>query len=413
MKIFIQTFGCRTNIYDTALIKAYINDDNIELTSENSADTIIVNSCSVTNSADAQCRNYIRKMNKLGKRVILTGCGANLLGKKLFEDGEIFGVFSMGLKSQIGEILYSNQPFFKITGTNFKDEKPLKTFSAHTKAFVKIEEGCDFSCSYCIIPHLRGKARSISESKILNEVEILAQNGFSEIVLTGTNIGSYGKDSGSNLARLLKKISIINGIKRIRLGSLEPSQIDDEFKEILGEIWLEKHLHIALQHTSQKMLNIMRRRNKALKDIELFEFLSKKGFALGTDFIVGHPGESEEIWLEALENFKKFPLTHIHAFVYSKRDNTHSATMKNDVSGDVAKKRLKILQSIVLENSLKFRNANKRPLNVLVEQFKNGFYEGYDEFYVKMRLKSSINLTKQWIKVENYVIKNDGNFAEF
>lgn len=412
MKVFIQTFGCRTNIYDTALIESYLNDDKITLCDENSADIIIVNSCSVTNSAQIQCKSYIKKMNNLGKKVILTGCSANLLGKNLFENGEIFGVFSMSLKAKIGEMLRENEPFLRLNSANFKDEKLINTFHSHTKAFVKIQEGCDFSCSYCIIPQLRLKSRSLDEKQILNQIKLLAQNNFTEIVLTGTNIGSYGKDTHSNLAILLKKISQISGIKRIRLGSLEPSQIDDEFKEILDEPWLEKHLHIALQHTSQKMLNIMRRRNTALKDIELFKFLRQKGFALGTDFIVGHPGESDEIWDEALQNFKEFPLTHLHAFVYSKRDNTHSATLKNTVCGDVARKRLKILRQIVEANSIDFRKANFRPLNVLIEQFKNGFYEGYDEFYVKMRVKSLANLTKKWIKVDDYVITNNGNLAQ-
>lgn len=412
MKVFVKTFGCRTNIYDSELIKK-------ELTSavlthdEKDADIIIVNSCTVTNGADSDVRNYINRANRLGKKVLLTGCGVVSRGKELFEKGSVFGVFGMSEKEKVGEFVNSQKKFFELGNLKFSDKNLVTSYENHTKAFIKIQEGCNFNCAYCIIPSVRGKSRSINESLIINEAKELVANGFSEIVLTGTNIGSYGKDKNSTLGKLIANLGKIQGIKRIRLGSVEPSQIDSSFREILRESWFEKHLHIALQHTSQKMLSIMRRRNKALKDLELFCELAELGFALGTDFIVAHPGESEEIWSEAVENFKKFPITHIHAFIFSPRDNTHSATLPHDINGETAKKRLKMLQNIVLLNNLEFRKKHyNKFLDVLIERKNGEFYEGFDQFYNKILVKSNQNLAKKWVEIKKYEITTNANLAE-
>lgn len=410
-KIYFKTFGCRTNIYDTELMKSYIKDYEITSDEEN-ADIVVINSCTVTNSADSGVRSYINGVKKRGAKVILTGCGAVSKGKELFDKNSVFGVIGASKKEDINSLLKFQKPFFELGNLESIDKNIVTNYENHTKAFIKIQEGCDFVCSYCIIPSVRGKARSMDEESIINEAKILASNGYNELVLTGTNIGSYGKDTNSSLGKLLGRLGLINGIKRIRLGSIEPSQIDESFREILKESWLERHLHIALQHTSEEMLRIMRRRNRALKDIELFLELRELGFALGTDFIVGHPGESERIWLEAVENFKKFPLTHLHCFAYSPRDNTHSATMKTDVSGDVAKNRMKILKEIVFQNNLKFRLENKIALNVLVEQKNGEFYEGFDQFYNKVRIKTDKDIIKEWTVIDEYEIKDEANYAK-
>ena len=409
-KIFFKTFGCRTNIYDTELLKSYIKDYEIT-NDEESADIVVINSCTVTNSADSGVRNYINGVKRRGAKVVLTGCGAVSKGKELFNSG-IFGVLGASKKSDLNELLKQEKPFFELGNLNSVDKNIVTNYENHTKAFIKIQEGCNFSCSYCIIPSVRGKARSMDEAMILKEARILAQNGYNELVLTGTNIGSYGKDTNSSLGKLLANLGKISGIRRIRLGSIEPSQIDESFREILKEEWLERHLHIALQHTSQAMLKIMRRRNNAFSDLELFNELSSLGFALGTDYIVGHPGESEEIWAEALENFKKFPITHLHAFVYSPRRDTHSATLKSDVSGDVAKSRLKILQGIALQNNENFRKKHNGALKILVEQKNGEFYEGFDQFYNKAKILSQKDITKEWVEVSEYEVKPDANYAK-
>lgn len=409
-KIFFKTFGCRTNIYDTELLKSYIKDYEIT-NDEEVADIVVINSCTVTNSADSGVRNYINGVKRRGAKVILTGCGAVSKGKELFNSG-IFGVLGASKKSDLNELLKQEKPFFELGNLNSVDKNIVTNYENHTKAFIKIQEGCNFNCSYCIIPSVRGKARSMDEAMILKEARILAQNGYNELVLTGTNIGSYGKDTNSSLGKLLANLGKISGIRRIRLGSIEPSQIDESFREILKEEWLERHLHIALQHTSQAMLKIMRRRNNAFSDLELFNELSSLGFALGTDYIVGHPGESEEIWAEAVENFKKFPITHLHAFVYSPRRDTHSATLKSDVSGDVAKSRLKILQGIALQNNENFRKKHNVALKILVEQKNGDFYEGFDQFYNKAKISSQNDITKEWLEVSEYEIKPDANYAK-
>ncbi|WP_103641076.1 tRNA (N(6)-L-threonylcarbamoyladenosine(37)-C(2))-methylthiotransferase MtaB [Campylobacter concisus] len=409
-KIFFKTFGCRTNIYDTELLKSYIKDYEIT-NDEESADIVVINSCTVTNSADSGVRNYINGVKRRGAKVVLTGCGAVSKGKELFNSG-IFGVLGASKKSDLNELLKQEKPFFELGNLNSVDKNIVTNYENHTKAFIKIQEGCNFSCSYCIIPSVRGKARSMDEAMILKEARILAQNGYNELVLTGTNIGSYGKDTNSSLGKLLANLGKISGIRRIRLGSIEPSQIDESFREILKEEWLERHLHIALQHTSQAMLKIMRRRNNAFSDLELFNELSSLGFALGTDYIVGHPGESEEIWTEAVENFKEFPITHLHAFVYSPRRDTHSATLKSDVSGDVAKSRLKILQGIALQNNENFRKKHNGALKILVEQKNSEFYEGFDQFYNKAKILSQKDITKEWVEVSEYEVKPDANYAK-
>jgi len=409
-KIFFKTFGCRTNIYDTELLKSYIKDYEIT-NDEEVADIVVINSCTVTNSADSGVRNYINGVKRRGAKVILTGCGAVSKGKELFASG-IYGVLGASKKSDLNELLKREKPFFELGNLNSVDKNIVTNYENHTKAFIKIQEGCNFNCSYCIIPSVRGRARSMDEAIILKEARILAQNGYNELVLTGTNIGSYGKDTNSSLGKLLANLGKISGIRRIRLGSIEPSQIDESFREILKEEWLERHLHIALQHTSQAMLKIMRRRNNAFSDLELFNELCSLGFALGTDYIVGHPGESEEIWAEAVENFKKFPITHLHAFVYSPRRDTHSATLKSDVSGDVAKSRLKILQGIALQNNENFRKKHNGTLKILVEQKNGDFYEGFDQFYNKAKISSQNDITKEWLEVSEYEIKPDANYAK-
>ena len=409
-KIFFKTFGCRTNIYDTELLKSYIKDYEIT-NDEEGADIVVINSCTVTNSADSGVRNYINGVKRRGAKVVLTGCGAVSKGKELFASG-IFGVLGASKKSDLNELLKQEKPFFELGNLNSVDKNIVTNYENHTKAFIKIQEGCNFNCSYCIIPSVRGKARSMDEAMILKEARILAQNGYNELVLTGTNIGSYGKDTNGSLGKLLANLGKISGIRRIRLGSIEPSQIDESFREILKEEWLERHLHIALQHTSEAMLKIMRRRNNAFSDLELFNELSSLGFALGTDYIVGHPGESEEIWAEAVENFKKFPITHLHAFVYSPRRDTHSATLKSDVSGDVAKARLKVLQGIAFKNNENFRKKHNETLKILVEQKNGDFYEGFDQFYNKAKISSQNDITKEWLEVSEYEIKPDANYAK-
>ncbi|MFV0481424.1 MAG: tRNA (N(6)-L-threonylcarbamoyladenosine(37)-C(2))-methylthiotransferase MtaB [Campylobacteraceae bacterium] len=409
-KVFFKTFGCRTNIYDTQVMIEKLKDFDV-VDSEEIADIVIVNSCTVTNGADSGVRNYISKQNTLGKKVIIAGCGAFSKGEELFTKKKVFGVLGHSEKENINELLSFKNPFLKMGDLNSVDETIVADYQGKCKAFIKIQEGCNFNCSYCIIPTVRGRARSADEAKILEQVEKLSLNGFGEFVLTGTNIGSYGRDKNTSLGDLLKKISNVRGVRRVRLGSIEPIQIDESFREILKESWLERHLHIALQHTNEEMLRLMRRRNTYKKDLELFNELGELGYALGTDFIVGHPGESMEIWQDAIKNFSKLPITHIHAFCYSVRGGTYSASLHPQINGNVAKERLKELEEIVKENNFNFRKKQNTPLEVLIEEEKNGYFTGYDQFYNRINIKSKNDITKEWISIKEYDVNMEGNYA--
>lgn len=412
-KVFFKTFGCRTNIYDTQIMIDSLQDFDI-VKDEDSADIVVVNSCTVTNGADSGVRNYINSVNKKGKKVIIAGCGAFMKGEELLQNKKVFGVFGHSEKENINALLKNKTEFFEIGDLTSLDKTIVSDYVGKSKAFIKIQEGCNFRCSYCIIPYVRGDARSQDEELILEQIKKLALNGYGEFVLTGTNIGSYGRDKKSSLGNLLKRISLLKGVRRVRLGSIEPIQIDDSFKEILDEPWLEKHLHIALQHTSKEMLALMRRRNNVTKDLKLFEELSQKGFALGTDFITGHPGESEAVWAEALNTLKKFPLTHIHTFTYSKRDGTPSATMKPEIRGDIAKIRLKEVEQIVSKKNFDFRVKNSSvALDVLIEEKKDGLYSGFDQFYNRVYIDSGRDISKEWVNIPVYEVKEGGNYAKF
>lgn len=409
-KVFFKTFGCRTNLFDTQVMMENLKDFEISH-QEEEAQIIVINSCTVTNGADSAVRNYLTKMEKLGKTIYFTGCGVATKGAEISQ--RVQGVFAHDHKEKLNSLLKQKEKFFLQTENAFHiDSTILSEFVGKSRAFIKIQEGCDFSCSYCIIPFSRGRARSLPEDLIFSQVQHLCQNGIQEVVLTGTNMGSYGKDTGTSVAQLIKKISQIKGIKRIRMGSLEPSQITDEFLELLGESFLEKHLHIALQHTHDKMLEIMNRQNRFQSDLALFERIAEKGFALGSDYIIGHPGESETIWQEAFTNLKRLPLTHIHPFIYSPRSGTPSAQMKNETRGNIAKERLHALNELIAENNFHFRRQHSNtPLEVLIESTQNEHTFGLDQFFNKIKIHN-LTPSSNWITIPSYEIHRNGNTAK-
>lgn len=411
-KVYFKTFGCRTNVFDSQVMMSALRDYDVT-ENEAEADIVIVNSCTVTNGADVSVRGYVNQIEKQGKKLFLTGCGAHTKGESLFSANKVHGVFGQSEKMKINTLLSQESRFYEIGDLNYIDDAIVDEFVGKSRAFIKIQEGCNFRCSYCIIPYVRGDARSMDETKILEQVSRLASNGFGEFVLTGTNVGSYGQGEGRNIASLMKKMSLIRGVRRIRVGSLEPIQINESFREILDEPWLERHLHIAIQHSSNAMLKIMNRRNRFESDVELFDMLYEKGFALGTDFIVGHPGESDTIWNEAMENIRRLHLTHIHPFTYSKRDGTPSATMKPEVNGSVASARMKELTSLIEMNNLEFRRQTKGPLEVLIESGDAGRYSGFDQFYNKVVIDSDEDLSGNWITLERYEVHDEYNLATF
>jgi len=412
-KVFFKTFGCRTNQFDTQVMISKLSDFELS-DDESSSDIVVVNSCTVTNGADASVRGYINSIKRKNPnaKVVLAGCGSHSKGEALFADDKLFGVMGHSEKENINEILQRDDRFYEIGDLKHIDSTIVEEFVGKSRAFIKIQEGCDFRCSYCIIPSVRGDARSHSEETILAQIEKLASNGFGEFILTGTNVGSYGRDRDSSMAKLLKRMSHIRGVRRIRLGSLEPIQIDDEFKELLDEPWMARHLHIALQHTSDKMLEVMNRRNRFDSDLKLFEEIASRGYALGTDYIVGHPGESDEVWTEAMKRVEILPLTHIHAFSYSKRDGTISSTMRPEISGDIAKSRHRELRDIIKEKNLLFRRENHSGLEVLLESGKDGVFHGFDQYFNRVAVRSSEDLSSNWVLLNDVEVEYDENRAE-
>jgi len=412
-KVYFKTFGCRTNQFDTQVMMSKLKD--YELTNDElSSDIIVVNSCTVTNGADSSVRNYISSMQRKNPdaKVVLAGCGSHSKGESLFEDKKVFGVIGHSEKENINAVLKNEKPFYQIGDLEHIDSTIVEEFVGKSRAFIKIQEGCDFRCSYCIIPAVRGDARSHKEETILEQINKLAANGFGEFILTGTNVGSYGRDHNTSMAKLLKKMSMIRGVRRIRIGSMEPIQIDDEFLELLNEPWMAKHMHIALQHTSDKMLKLMNRRNEFKTDLELFRKIADQGYALGTDYIVGHPGEDEKEWAEAISRVKELPLTHVHAFSYSKRDNTASATMKPEVRGNIAKERHRELTDIIKAKNFAFRREHTQNLEVLLESGKDGVYQGFDQYFNKVSVTSDEDLSANWVMLNDVEVSNEGNKAK-
>lgn len=409
-KVYFKTFGCRTNQFDTQVMMSKLKDYALT-DDELQSDYIVVNSCTVTNGADSSVRNYISSMKRKNPnaKVILAGCGSHSKGESLFEDKKVFGVIGHSEKENINAVLKNENPFYQIGDLEHIDTTIVEEFVGKSRAFIKIQEGCDFACSYCIIPQVRGAARSHKEETILEQISKLASNGFGEFILTGTNVGSYGRDHNTSMAKLLKQMSQIRGVRRIRIGSLEPIQIDDEFMELLSEPWMAKQMHIALQHTSDKMLEVMNRRNTYKTDVELFNKIASKGYALGTDFIVGHPGEDEKEWAEAITRVKDLPLTHVHAFSYSKRDNTVSATMKPEIRGNIAKERHKELTAIIKAKNYAFRREHNSALEVLLESGKEGVYQGFDQYFNKVTVKSDQDLSANWVFLNDVEVTDAGN----
>ncbi len=413
-KVYFKTFGCRTNQFDTQIMISKLSE--FELTDrEDESDIVVVNSCTVTNGADASVRNYISSLKRSNPnaRVILAGCGSHSKGESLFADKKVHGVIGHSEKEKINEILKKPEPFYQIGDLEHIDSSIVEEFVGKSRAFIKIQEGCDFRCSYCIIPSVRGDARSHKAETIIEQITKLAGNGFGEFILTGTNVGSYGKERGDSIAGLLGKISLIRGVRRIRIGSLEPIQIDEAFLELLGEPWMARHLHIALQHTSDSMLALMNRRNRFKTDLTLFEKIAAKGYAIGTDFIVGHPGESDAVWREAISRIEQLPLTHIHAFSYSKRDGTPSASMQPQIKGDIAKERHREVTEIIKAKNYEFRLKHSSDLEVLLENGKEGVFYGYDQYFNKIEVKSDEDLSSNWVLLNEIKVQGDGNYAQF
>lgn len=408
MKVYFYTLGCRVNQYETDAARELFIKAGFEISSSaEDADVCVVNTCTVTGEADRKSRQQLRRMARLnpGTIVVAMGCMTEMaeavidadvvcgtkdktqvVNKTLEyirrrEEGE---EFQRGVLHHRPEV--SKKDEFHEFGTVLSPEG--------TRAFIKVEDGCNKFCTYCIIPFARGRVASRDESAVIKEAEDLASRGFKEVIVSGIHVCSYGKDRGEDhtaLVKLLKKINDIDGIERIRLGSLEPMSLTDDFIKGLSEVSkLCPHFHLSLQSGCDKVLKKMNR------DYTSDEYLQRVSrlreiypeMSLTTDIICGFPEETEEDFAATCNFVTKAGFTKVHTFPYSEREGTVAAKMKQ-VSMNVRKERASRLIEISdrLENEFAAKKAGKVS-EVLVETIKDGYAEGYTPEYIRAKIKT-------------------------
>ena len=347
MKVGICSLGCKVNIYESELVTNILKNNNYTVVDfEDKADIYIINTCSVTNESDKKSRKMINraKKNNPAAIIIVMGCYSQVNAEDI--DADI--VLGNKDKSKIVEIIeeyiktkQKKKIIYDLTKVDF-EKMEITNFDSHTRAFVKIQDGCNAFCSYCIIPYVRGRVRSKDPEDVIKEVTTLVEKGYKEIVLTGIHTGRYGTDINTTLEELLNKLVNIPNIYRIRLSSIEINEITPGIKELLKENKvMAKHLHIPLQSGSNKILKLMNRRYNKEEFLSMVDNLRDiPDISLTTDLIVGFPNEGEEEFNETIDTLKKIGFTKIHTFPYSKRKGTPAATMDNQVSPEEKKRRV-------------------------------------------------------------------------
>jgi threonylcarbamoyladenosine tRNA methylthiotransferase MtaB len=397
MTFNIITLGCKVNAYESEIMRELMEDAGYLIGDKENSDITIINTCSVTNMADKKSQKIVRHIKRINPNTILIVAGCSSENQKeLYEKMNIDILLGNKDKSQIvpliNEFLSSKKPiidFYHTRNLPFED-MTINRFKSHTRAFLKIQDGCNNFCSYCIIPYVRGTIRSKDFKKTLEEAKILVDNGHSEIVLTGIHTGSYGFGTKNDLTDLIHEMSKLQSLKRIRLSSIEITELNDKFlQELKNNPKICNHLHIPLQAGSDEILIKMNRKynlkyfEKKLKEIRNI----RPNISITTDIIVGHPFETEDLFQETLKNAQKFQFSKIHAFPYSKRTGTKAALMEGQVEEDQKKERnRKLLElSALLENQYAKSFLNQT-LMVLIEENKDGYSLGHTENYLKIKV---------------------------
>lgn len=410
-KVALHNLGCKVNAYETEAMRQALEENGYDIVSFNEkADIYIINTCTVTNIADRKSRQMLHKAKKLNKDaiVVAVGCYVQAAGEELNKDEAIDIIIGNNNKSDIVSILEAyyeteaNNMFIEdLSGKAQYDEMKMTTVGEHTRAFVKIQDGCNQFCTYCIIPYARGRIRSRSLKDLGEEILKLAQCGYKEIVLTGIHLSSYGKDLSKinddednkiTLIDAIKEVAKVNGIERIRLGSLEPGIITTEFLEELKTV--DKfcpHFHLSLQSGCDDTLKRMNRHYTSDEYLEKCQLIRKyyDKAAITTDVIVGFPGETDEEF-EVTRNFlEKVAFAEMHIFKYSKRQGTKAAVMENQV-----KEELKSVRSDVLIE--------------LGERLREDYIEGFIDTEVEVLIEEPIIIdgkqymtghTREYVKV--------------
>ena len=401
-KVAFCTLGCKVNQYETnAMEQAFIKVGYEIVNFDMQADVYVINTCTVTNMSDKKSRQMIRKAKQLNNNsiVVAVGCYAQVSKEQLETIEEVDLILGNNEKKDIvkyiesfqkekivhlEDVLYQRE--FIDFGTTIHMEK--------TRAVIKVQDGCDRFCSYCIIPYARGRVRSRNPESVVQEIKALSDNGVKEVVITGIHIASYGKDFKENISiiDLLEKINKIDGIQRIRLGSLEPTIINEEFLKRLSK--LDKichHFHLSLQSGCDETLKRMNRRYTTKEFKKVVDLLKStyKDVILTTDIIVGFPGETEEEFNKTYEFLKQIKFYKMHIFKYSRRKGTKADVMENQISSDLQEKRSKKLLDLSDINQKEYNEEYVgKNVEVLFEEQDDKYMKGHTGNYIVVKVKN-------------------------
>lgn len=423
-KAALHNLGCKVNAYETEAMQELLEQAGYEIVPfQEKADVYIINTCTVTNMADRKSRQMLHRARKMNPEAVVAACGCYVQEKPDEAADCVDIVIGNNRKKEIVRILEEYEDsrgvekkrpgeplkdLVDIGHTKEYEELSLSRTAEHTRAYIKVQDGCNQFCSYCIIPYARGRVRSRSKDHVLEEVQALAGAGYQEVVLTGIHLSSYGIDNGEDLLSLILAVHEVEGIRRIRLGSLEPRIITEEFvRTISGLPKMCPHFHLSLQSGCTETLKRMNRRYTAEEYFEKCELLRKYFHepALTTDVIVGFPGETQEEFEASRAFVDKVDFYETHVFKYSRREGTKAAVMPDQVPEPVKAER----SAILLELSKKKQKAYEERLlgttqEVLIEEEieRDGeiWQVGHTREYVKAGIKSRENLVNQLVPVE-------------
>lgn len=424
MKVGLCNLGCKVNTYEMEYIASLFKERGYEIGDFNDfCDVYVVNTCTVTNNSDVKSRKMINHPKKINKNCCLVVCGCFIESAKDYKNDDIDIILGNYNKSKVVDLV---EDFFKnkekinqrfnLNEVEFEDMN-IKHFENRTRAFVKIQDGCENFCTYCIIPYVRGKCRSKKEDNVLSEITTLVNNGYNEIVLTGIHTGNYGVDINTNFSSILEKILKIKGLKRLRISSIEITELDDKFLELLKNPILCNHLHIPLQSGGEKTLKKMNRKYDKKYFKEEIEKIRKvrPDISITTDVIVGFPGETEDDFNECVDFIKEINFSKLHVFPYSKRDGTVAAKMKDQIDGKVKKERVKTLLDLskTLEENYNNSFIGKKE-SCLIEKVDCKYSYGHCSNYVYLKIPKiykeneivDIIIEKNMLVSKNYNKKN-------
>ena len=421
------TLGCRVNQYETRAVEEGFVARGFEIGNfTEKCDVYVINTCTVTGESDRKSRQIIRRAKKINpdSQIVVTGCYSQTNPKEVMEIEGVNLVLGTRDRKNILEYVKNISSYEKksyvadIMKVHEFEELKITKYEERTRAYIKIQEGCNQFCSYCIIPYARGPIRSRDEEEILKETEKLVNNGYTEIIYTGIHVASYGIDKGKpGLSHLLKKANEINGLKRIRLSSIEPMTLNEDFvKEIKDCQKLCHHFHLSLQSGCDETLKRMNRKYTTAEYKAIVEGLRKSysDVAITTDIMVGFPGETEEEFNKTLEFVKEIKFSDAHIFKYSKRNGTVAARrddqIPSNIKEDRSKKLITLCERLRDEYILSFAG---KTLEVLFEQeIKDGYFEGKTSNYITVYVKTNEFLQGQYKNVMIKSVKNGIAYGE-